>query len=256
MKAVIVEDEKLNVAELKHLLEEVAPDVDVIQSLPSIKTARKWITENTEPDLYFMDIRLGDGLSFELFDQYNIQCPVIFCTAYEEYAIRAFKVNGVDYILKPVQKDDLARAIEKVKKQKKETAQMPASLQQLVNQFMNPGAAPSKYKERFIINANGKLTPVETKDIAMFYKDTLTYIYLFNGDKLIYDYSTLDETEALLDPNLFFRANRQCIINIHSIQTIKPQLNLKLDVQLKAPLKMPVDVSREKATQFKKWLDR
>lgn len=256
MKAVIIEDEKLNVAELKHLLAEVAPDVEIIQSLPSIKTARKWIAENTEPDVYFMDIRLGDGLSFELFDQYAIQCPVIFCTAYEEYAIRAFKVNGVDYILKPVQKDDLARAVDKVKKQQKVTNEMPASIQQLVNQFMNPGAAPSKYKERFVLNANGKLTPVETKDIAMFYKDTLTYIYLFTGEKLIYDYSTLDETESLLDPGLFFRANRQCIINLHSIQSIKPQLNLKLDVQLKAPLKMPVDVSREKATQFKKWLDR
>jgi DNA-binding LytR/AlgR family response regulator len=98
--------------------------------------------------------------------------------------------------------------------------------------------------------------PVETKDIALFYKDTLTYIYLFNGDKMIYDYSTLDETELLLDPNLFFRANRQCIININSIQTVKPQMNLKLDILLKAPLKIPVDVSREKATQFKKWLDR
>jgi DNA-binding LytR/AlgR family response regulator len=256
MKAVIIEDEKLNVAELKHLLEEVAPDIDVIHSLPSIKTARRWMAENTEPDLYFMDIRLGDGLSFELFNQFSIQCPVIFCTAYEEYAIKAFKVNGVDYILKPVQKDDLERAIEKARKQVKGGNEMPSSLQQLVNHFMNPAAAPSKYKERFIINANGKLTPVETKDIAIFYKDTLTYIYLFNGDRLIYDYSTLDETELLLDPGLFFRANRQCIINIHSIQTIKPQLNLKLDVQLKAPLKIPVDVSREKATQFKKWIDR
>jgi len=256
MKAVIIEDEKLNVAELKHLLGEVAPDIDVIQSLPSIKTARRWMAENTEPDLYLMDIRLGDGLSFELFDQYAIQCPVVFCTAYEEYAIKAFKVNGVDYILKPVQKDDLARAIEKVRKQAKGSSEIMPNLQQLVNQFMNPAVAPSKYKERFIINSNGKLTPVETKDIAMFYKDTLTYIYLFNGDKLIYDYSTLDETELLLDPSVFFRANRQCIINIRSIQTIKPQLNLKLDVQLKAPLKMQVDVSREKATQFKKWLDR
>lgn len=244
-------------AELKHLLNEVAPDIKVIDVLPSLKTSRKWIAENKEPDLFFMDIKLGDGLSFELFDQYVIQCPVIFCTAYEEYAIRAFKANGVDYLLKPVQKDDLGAAIEKVRKRLSEKqAQLPANLLQLVNQFMRPGAEPSRYKERFVLNANGKLTPVETKDIALFIKDTLTYIYLFTGEKLIYDYSSLDETEAQLDPAIFFRANRQCIININSIQSVKPQVNLKLDVQLKAPLKQPVDVSREKATQFKKWLDR
>lgn len=257
MNAVIIEDEKLNVAELKHLLSEVAPDIKVVDVLPSLKTCRKWIAENKEPDLFFMDIKLGDGLSFELFDQYNIQCPVIFCTAYEEYAIKAFKVNGVDYLLKPVQKEDLLGAIEKVRKRMSgNLVQMPASLQLLINQFMKPGAEPTRYKERFVLNANGKLTPVETKDIALFIKDTLTYIYLFNGEKLIYDYSSLDETEAQLDPIIFFRANRQCIININSIQSVKPQINLKLDIQLKAPLKQSVDVSREKATQFKKWLDR
>jgi len=257
MKAVIIEDEKLNVAELKHVLGEVAPDVEVIEVLPSLKTARRWIAENKEPDLFFMDIKLGDGLIFELFDQYPIQCPVVFCTAYEEYAIKAFKVNGVDYILKPVQKEDLIRAVEKVSKQLQgSNNDLPINMQQLVNYFMNPGTAPSKYKERFVINANGKLTPVETKDIALFVKDNLNYIYLHNGDKLIYDYSSLDEIEQQLDPQFFFRANRQCIININSIQSIKPQVNLKLDILLKAPLKIPVDVSREKATQFKKWLDK
>lgn len=257
MKAVIIEDEKLNVAELKHLLGEVAPDIEVIEALPSLKTARRWISENKEPDFFFMDIKLGDGLSFELFDQYPIQCPVIFCTAYEEYAIKAFKVNGVDYILKPVQKEDLARAIEKIRKQVQAAhAEMPVNIQQLMNYFVNPSAAPSKYKERFVLNANGKLTPVEAKDIALFYKDAITFLYLFNGDRLIYEYATLDETEALLDPAIFFRANRQSIINVNAIQTVKPQVNLKLDVLLKAPIKLQVDVSREKATQFKKWLDR
>jgi DNA-binding LytR/AlgR family response regulator len=256
MTAVIIEDEKLNVAELKFLLGEVAPQVDVVQVLPSLKTARKWFIENKEPDLLFMDIKLGDGLSFELFDQFIIQCPVIFCTAYEEFAIKAFKVNSVDYLLKPVQKEDLAKAVAKAKKQINDGNAVPANMQQLMNYFMNPAAAPSKYKERFVINAHGKLTPVETKDIAVFFKDTLNYIYLHSGEKLIYDYSTLEEIEELLDPNLFFRANRQCIININAVQSVKPQANLKLDVLLKAPLKLPIDVSREKATQFKKWLDR
>lgn len=253
MKAVIIEDEKLNVAELKHMLLEVTPDVDVIQVLPSLKTARKWIAENKEPDLYFMDIKLGDGLSFELFEQDAIQCPVIFCTAYDEYAIKAFKVNGVDYLLKPVQQDELEKAVEKVRKLQQE--RLPTDMQQLLSYFKKPAAA-SGYKERFVVNANGKLTPVETKDIAVIIKDNINYIYLHNGDKLIFDYSSLDEIEEQLDPELFFRANRQCIVNINCIQAVKPQINLKLDIQLKAPLKIQVDVSREKATQFKKWLDR
>jgi DNA-binding LytR/AlgR family response regulator len=155
-----------------------------------------------------------------------------------------------------VQKDELTRAIEKVRKQFKENSVLPSDIKQLVNYFMNPSGTLSKYKERFVINAHGRLTPIETKDIAVFYKDTLNYIYLFNGDKLVYDYSTLEEIEELLDPQIFFRANRQSIININSIQSVKPQTNLKLDVQLKSPLKLAIDVSREKATQFKKWLDR
>lgn len=256
MKAVIIEDESLIADEMKATIADVATDVQVQQVLPSLKAARKWFMHNAEPDVLFMDIKLSDGLSFELFSQFDIKCPVIFCTAYEEYAIRAFKVNGVDYLLKPVQEDDLHKAIEKVRQQQKNKTYGSIDLQQLVQQFTSPSAAKVQYKERFIVNSNNKWMPVVTSDIAVFYKDSLNYLYTFTGEKLIYDFSALEEIEEVLDPRIFFRANRQTILHINAVHVVRPHGNQKLLVQLKPPLKMEVDISREKAPAFKKWVDR
>ncbi len=256
MKALIIEDENLIAEEMRRSLAAVAGDVEVLEVIPSLKTARKWLMNHGEPDLLLMDIKLSDGLSFELFDQFTLQCPVIFCTAYEEYAVRAFKVNGVDYLLKPVQDEDLKKAIDKVRSMMESKSFIPGDLQQLVSYFTNPSAARKQFKERFIINSNNKWTPIETKDIAVFYKDNLNYIYTFNGDKHIYDFSALEEIEEVLDPQLFFRANRQTIIHINSVHAVKPFGNQKLLVQIKPPLKIEVDISREKAPLFKKWVDR
>lgn len=256
MKAVIIEDEKLIAAEMREMIKAVAGDIEILEVLPSLKAARKWFLQNAEPDILFMDIKLSDGLSFELFDDFTLHCPVIFCTAYEEYAIRAFKVNGVDYLLKPVQEADIKKAIDRVRGLKNEKAVFPADLQQLVQLFKNPGAVRQPYKERFIINSNNRWMPVEAKDIAVFFKDSLNYIYTFAGEKYIYDFSALDEIEELLDPEIFFRANRQAIIHINAVHSVKPYGNQKLLIQVKPPLKLEVDISREKAPLFKKWMDR
>ena len=257
MKALIIEDEHLIAAEMKASLQTIAPDVEVLDVLPSIQAAREWFEVNSQPDLLFLDIKLNDGLSFELFEYVKITCPIIFCTAYEEYAIRAFKVNGVDYLLKPVQEEDLKNAITKIRTMNK--VQSPAlqeGLKALVEQFMMGNPAKPKYKERFIINSNNRITPIDVKEIAVIYKSNLNYFYKFNGDKFIYDYSTLEELEEQLDPDIFFRANRQYIININAIQSAKHLGNQKLSVLLVPPLKMEVEVSREKSPQLKKWLDR
>src|SRR5262245_36172448 len=132
MKALIIEDESLVADELQYTLREIAPDINVIDVLPSLKTAKNWFMQNAEQDILLMDIRLSDGLSFELFDQYSLRCPVIFTTAYEEYAIRAFRVNGVDYLLKPVQADDLKKAIDKVRNMVDSKSFVPGNLQQLM----------------------------------------------------------------------------------------------------------------------------
>lgn len=256
MKALIIEDESLIADEMIASIEQVAPDVQVLQVLPSLKAARKWLMNNAEPDLLFMDIKLSDGLSLELFNQFSLQSPVIFCTAYEEYAIRAFKVNGVDYLLKPVLEEELEKAISKVRQQLRAKSFAPVDLHQLFQSFSNPTAPANRFRERFIVNVNRKWMPVKTNSIAAFCKDQLIYIYTFAGEKLIYDYSALEDVEDVLNPEIFFRANRQSIIHINAVHQVRPDGNQKLVVQLKAPLKLEVDISREKAAAFRKWIDR
>jgi DNA-binding LytR/AlgR family response regulator len=237
-------------------IKKVAPNVDVIAILPSLKTARRWFGENAEPDLLFMDIQLSDGVSFDIFKDFSLKCPVIFTTAYDEYAIRAFKVNGVDYLLKPVNENDLATAIDKCRRQIIHTEAVPADITALIRSLANPDAA-SRYKEKFIVNIRNQWMPVNTKDIACFSKEVLNYIYLFNGDRYMIDYVTLEEVEELLDPKQFYRASRQFIVNMDAIQTVKPVENSKLIVRLKEPNhKLEIDMSRLKSPEFKKWMDR
>lgn len=256
MKAVIIEDEEIIAKVLQNKIAKVADDVEIITVLPSLKTARKWLGENAEPDLMFMDIQLSDGVSFDIFNTYQLSCPVIFTTAYDEYAIRAFKVNGVDYLLKPVKEEELAAAIEKCRKIVGENKKPPIDFHDLLQSLANPSGA-SKFKEKFIVNVRNQWIPVNTKDIACFTKEVLNYIYLFNGEKYMIDYVTLDEVEELLDPKQFYRANRQFIINIDAVQSVKPLEHSKLIIKLKEPnQKLEIDMSRLKSPEFKKWLDR
>jgi DNA-binding LytR/AlgR family response regulator len=256
MKAVIIEDEEIIANVLQGKIKKVASDVDVIAVLPSLKTARRWFGENAEPDLLFMDIQLSDGVSFDIFNDFSLKCPVIFTTAYDEYAIRAFRVNGVDYLLKPVKETELAAAIDKCRKLSDNRERPPADITELIRSLANPSAV-SRYKEKFIINVRNQWMPVNTKDIACFCKEVLNYICLFNGEKYMIDYVTLEEVEELLNPKQFYRANRQFVINIDAIQSVKPVENSKLIIRLKEPNhKLEIDMSRLKSPEFKKWMDR
>lgn len=256
MKAVIIEDESLIAKELKDKIMAIAEDIEIIEVLPSLKTANKWFLENAEPDLLFMDIQLSDGVSFQLFDRYEIKCPIVFTTAYDEYAIKAFKVNGVDYLLKPVDNEELYRAIDKCRAIVASKAQYPLPVEQLLQTLMNKQAAPSPYKEKFIVNVRHQWVPINTENIACFIRENLNYIFTLPGEKYILDFTTLEEVEELLNPLQFYRANRQTIINIEAIQSVRLHENQKLTLQLKSPLKIEVDISREKAPAFKKWFDR
>lgn len=255
MTAVIIEDESIIAGELQQKIATVAADVRVADVIPSLKTARKWFMQHAEPDLLFMDIQLSDGVSFELFDEFRLNCPVIFTTAYDEYAIRAFRVNGIGYLLKPIDEEELKAAIDKCRNMMKAQGNQPGAMEDLLKALRNNGHPPL-YKEKFIISIRNNWIPVDTKDIACFMRDNLNYLYTFNGDKYILDYSTLEEIEDLLDPRQFYRANRQCIVHIDAIQSVKPHENQKLSLHLKPPLKMECDISREKAPVFKKWFDR
>ncbi len=256
MNAVIIEDETLIAKQLQHKINEIAPDIKIVEVLPSVKTARKWFLENAEPDLLFADIQLSDGTSFEIFERYELKCPVIFTTAYDEYAIRAFKVNGADYLLKPIDTDELKKAIDKCRTIYQSKSQYPKDIQQLLQMVANPQGTLHTYKEKFIVKVRNQWQPILTRDIACFYRDNLNYLFTFNGDKYILEFATLDEIEELLDPKVYYRANRQAIIHIDAIQSVKPVENQKLIITLKSPLKMELDMSREKAPGFKKWFDR
>jgi DNA-binding LytR/AlgR family response regulator len=246
MNAVIIEDENLIAKELQYKM----------HVLPSVKTAYKWFMENAEPDLLFADIQLSDGVSFEIFERYKFKCPVIFTTAYDEYAIKAFKVNGIDYLLKPVDTESLKTAIDKAREIINSKSEYPKDIQQLLAMMVNPQTAMNKYKEKFVVKQRNNWIPVLTRDIACFYRENLNYLVTFSGEKYVVDFVTLEEVEELLDPQLYYRANRQSIVHIDAIQSVKPHENQKLTLLLKAPLKMEQDVSRDKAPGFKKWFER
>ena len=242
--------------ELQYKIKEITDDIEIVQVLPSVKSASKWFVENSEPDLIFADIQLSDGTSFEIFQQFELKCPVIFTTAYDEYAIQAFKVNGMDYLLKPVDSMELQRAIQKCRVILESKTNYPVDLNQLIKVLQQKETTKSKYKESLIVNHRKQWVPIQVKDIAHLSKESVLYIYTFSGEKYALDFETLEELEEMLDPETFYRANRQSIIHMQAIASVKPRENQKLTVTLKGPLKTEVDISREKAPAFKKWLDR
>lgn len=256
MKAIIIEDESLIARQLQSKINAIADDVQILEILPSLKTAKRWLMNNAEPDLMFMDIQLSDGISFEIFEHFQLKCPVIFTTAYDEYAVRAFKVNGIDYLLKPVDIEDLKKAIQKARLIVNSLDPAPTPLPDLMQTLHNSDKKTPIYKEKFVVSVKRNWVPIMTKDIALFLRDSLIYIYTFSGEKYITDYTTLDEIEELLNPQFYYRSNRQSIIHIDAIQSIKPLENQKLVLHLKPPLSMSQDISREKAPAFKKWWER
>lgn len=251
MKIVIIEDEALIAEELQQQLHELAPDLEVVATLSSLKQSVRWLQQHPMPDAFFMDIQLSDGVIFDLFDKFDISCPVIFTTAYSEYAIRAFKVNSIDYLLKPIDRDALAHAIAQLRKHAE--TYLPPSIKEVQRALANPGML--YYKEKFLVNYRHQLIPVSASQIAYFRKEILIYAHTFDNEEYVLDYDSLEELETLLNPAHFFRANRQYIIQVNAVHHIEPFPNGKLSVALLPGQQHKADVSREKAVQFKRWLE-
>lgn len=257
MRAVIIEDEELIAHELKQKVREVAPDLEIAATLPSLKVARRWLMQNAEPDLWLMDVQLSDGVSFKLFEEFSLGAPVVFTTAYDEYAVRAFKVNGVDYLLKPIENDELAKAVGKCRDIINTRQQYPAVVMDLLKSLQGESrSAYPRYKQKFIVHTRDGWRPVNTDAVAAFEKDTLCYLHTFKGERFILSFESMDEIEELLDPGRFYRANRQWIISSEAIKAVRALDNFKLVVTLSQPANRQIDISREKASAFKKWLDR
>lgn len=251
MKIVIIEDEPLIAKDLQKLLLQIAPEAEVLATLGSVAAAGTWFTTHPEADLVLMDIQLSDGVSVDLLKQVPLSRPIIFTTAYDEYAIRAFKVNSVDYLLKPVDVEDLRTALEKFRKLRLPASGMQRQLEALLRD-LRPAESKPVFKERFVAHYKNTRMPVEK--VAYFTKNELIYLVTTDHQKLVTDYNTMDEIEHQVNPAHFFRANRQYIIRLESVANFKTNYNGKLIVKLHPPLNLDVEVSREKAGEFRKWL--
>ena len=248
MKVVIIEDEQLAVQNLRNILDELS-DFTVLTTLDSVEESVEWFSCHPLPDLLFMDIHLADGSAFEIFNRINIKCPIVFTTAYDEFALKAFKVNSVDYLLKPIDKEDVRKALQKLKNLSPENNDN-RKFEELIGLYKKS----SSYKTHFLVPAKGdKLIPVRSADIAYIFLDaSLVKAFTFNGISYTLDF-TLDELGKVLDPNDFFRANRQYIIARNSIKDIDLWFNSRLSVNLKVPISEKILVSKARITEFKTW---
>jgi len=253
MQVLIVEDELLLSRRLKNLLGEVDSEIEIAGMTASVDETVRWLQSHPLPELIFLDIELGDGKSFDILKQLKIDVPVIFTTAYDEFALQAFKVNSIDYLLKPIKKDELQAAIDKFKKFNRHSAKdETASKIDRLLLALNP--QKGKFRERFLIKKGHKMISVDINDVGYFtIHNTINYLITRDKQRFIIDY-TLDELEAMLDPSIFFRANRQFIITRQIIQSILPWFNSKLKVELHQQTDDDIIISREKAKQFKEWM--
>lgn len=247
MKVVIVEDERLASKRLKLLLKIVEPGIEIVQILESVDDAVNWFSQNTKPDLIFMDIQLDDGISFEIFDAVKIDCPVIFTTAYNEYAIRAFKVNSVDYLLKPIGQEALEMSIQKFKKLFIGNHDFEEKIAKVFGQIS------AKYKSRFFVKIGIRFQSIPVENICCFFVEgRSTFLKTIQDKTYDLDHS-LDQLQNMVDPGQFFRINRNYMVNINCIGEIfsysTNRLKLKMD-------KTELIVSRDKVTEFKRWMDR
>ena len=256
MNVLIVEDEQPAVERLQKLLQEAAPDAHVVGITDSIMASVQWLQTHAAPGLILMDIELSDGQSFEIFQHVKVESPVIFTTSYDEYAIRAFKVNSIDYLLKPVTVETLQVSIAKIKTFAQSFTTAVAPAQRIENLIRDLLKLAPEYRDRFLVQAGPRYLSIETADIAYFFlTNKTTFLKTWEGKKYIVDY-TLDELETMLPPNTFFRTNRQFILHIHAVHGMHPFFNHKLKLALKPAADEEVLVSKEKTPAFKKWMGK
>jgi two-component system, LytTR family, response regulator LytT len=251
MNVLIIEDEEPAAKRLQKMLKEIEPGTTVLENIVSISSGIKWFKNNPAPNLVFSDIQLSDGLSFEIFKAVEVTSPIIFTTAYDQYAIEAFKVNSIDFLLKPIKKEDLEKAVAKYKRV---TAAAPAPMIDIskILQSFNPGA--TEYKKRFVVRYGEHIKTINIEDVVYFYtEDKVNFLCTRDARRFVIDFN-LDSLEAALDPKTFFRINRQYIIGIHSIAEMVAYSKSRVLIKLNPPAKHETIVSTERSADFKHWL--
>lgn len=253
MKVLIVEDEKSASKRLINLLNELDPGIEVLQVLDTVKRTADWFRHNRVPDLLFLDIHLADGLSFDVFEDVDIACPVIFTTAYDQYALKAFELHSIDYLLKPIDSQKLEKALGKYRMMVKPAGSMldASVLQQALDMMQG-----KRYKERFIVKYGEHIRSIAVDDICCFFsEEKITFFKIYQGRKFVVDY-TLEQVEQLVDPGNFFRINRKYIIHVDAIEDVVVYSNSRLKLVVKHLTDVDTIVAREKVQAFKSWLDR
>lgn len=253
MNVLIFEDEKLASERLVELLKELRPSMQVLASIKSVEAAVLWLENNDQPDLIISDIQLLDGTSFEIFSQIQIGCPVIFTTAYDQYAIKAFEVNSVDYVLKPIGQDKLEAALEKFEAKVGSGNAAGFDIEQI--RTLLTSSSP-EYKSRFLVKVGQRIRAIPIEKVAYFYsRDKLTYIVTFENQKYPID-QTLEELEGLINPREFFRVNRKFVVHFNSVADIHPYFKGRVKLGLSPQIEEEIVVSSEKTPVFKRWLDQ
>lgn len=252
-KVLIIEDEKPAAEWLQQLILKFDPQISILAAIDSVSGSVEWFQQNQAPDLVFMDIQLADGLSFEIFERVKVPCPVIFTTAYEEYAVKAFKVNSIDYLLKPIAYNELEAAFQKFGNQiKKVEGVQPVTIELLhkVKEMLR-----KQYKTRFVIKVGEHLKSIPVEEILFFYSlEKATYLCTADFKTYLVDYS-LDRISEMVDEHRFFRINRKYILSNLSIADIVFYSSSRLKIKLKKPDEESIIVSRDKVATFKEWLD-
>ncbi len=252
MRFLVIEDEKLAADRLIGMVKEIIPEAVLVGQADSVKSSVRWLQGNPAPDLVFMDIQLADGLSFKIFDFIKVEAPVIFTTAYNEYAINAFKVNSVDYLLKPIDRQELQQAIGKFNRlfKKEEKVLLDnAVMHKIVQMFSNP------YKARYVVKVGEHLRHIGIEEVAFFHSmEKETFLNTFSGKCYGLEYS-LDQLEQLTDPKNFFRINRKYLVNLKAIKDIISYSGSRLKLKISDRDDEDALVSREKVAEFKNWLE-
>jgi len=250
MTILIIEDEEPAFKRLQKMLKEIEPGHILLNQIVSVSSAVKWFKENDSPDLVISDIQLSDGISFDIFKQVNITCPIIFTTAFDQYAIDAFKLNSIDYLLKPVKKEELENAVKKYKS--RTPAATPAIDINKLLQSLQP--AGPEYKKRFVVKYGEHIKTIDIEEVVYFYtEDKATFLCTKDARRFVIDFN-LDNLESILDPKLFFRINRQYIISIHSIAEMFAYSKSRVLIKLNPAAKHETIVSTERSADFKLWL--
>lgn len=255
MTVLIIEDEASAARSLHRLLAEVRPTLQVVAQLESVAESVVWLQENASPDLIFMDIHLADGSSFEIFRSVPITSPVIFTTAYDEYALEAFRTSGIDYLLKPLSRSSLQRSLDKFDILRQPVLAAPADIAQLLLTMQQLGGGASAYKTNWLVPYKTKLVPVSAKEVAYFaIRNGLVVLTTLAGQEYPFD-QPLDELDSQVDPQFFFRANRQFLLARPSIVELESYFNGRLLVHLRPPAREEVVVSKPRVPDLKRWLN-